>query len=433
MHIGWLAVLDAPPSGAFSVRAVRERLAARLHRAPRFRQTVEDGLGGPRWIDDADFALERHVTTASSRTHSDDDLRAAADAELSRPLDRDRPLWALHVIPRVAGGRCAIVGRVHHAMVDGLAAVQLGMLLFDAEPEPPPPEPPPDWRPRSPSTVRKVAETAADTAIDQFRAARSLASLGRSPGRGVRVADGVRRAALGLADDLAHPAPPSYLNRPIGPQRTLVSARLELDELNAARRRAGASVNDAVLAVVAGALGRLARAEAVPPEDVRAMVPASVRSEPGAADGNRIAFVFVDLPVAERCPRERLGRIATRMRELKSGGRVAGSGALLGMLGGLPAPLQSQAARFAASPRLYNLTVSCLPGPPVPLWVAGARVREIEPLIPIPDKHGLAVGALSYDGGLSVTAYADPEALPGISGFGDMAAEAAEELEHALV
>ena len=435
MHIGWLALLDAPAGGPLSVRAVRNKLAERLHLAPRFRQLVAEGpagLGGLRWIDDEDFALARHVTTASSRIHTVAELRAAADAELSAPLPRERPLWALHVIPRVEGGRCAIVGRVHHAMVDGLAAVQLGMLLFDGEADPPPAASPPDWRPTATSPVRRAAESAADVALDQFRAARSLAAIGRSPGRGVRIADGMRRAALGLADDITHPAPPSYLNGPIGPSRTLVSTRLPMDRLNTARRRAGASVNDAVLAVVTGALGRLARAEAAAPEDVRAMVPASVRGEAGGADGNQIAFVFVDLPVSVACPRERLSRIARQMSDVKSDGRVAGSGALLGMLGGLPAPLQSRAAQFASSPRLYNLTVSCLPGPPIPLWVAGARVKEIEPLIPIPDRHGLAVGALSYDGGLSVTAYADPDALPAARAFGEMAADAADELESAL-
>ncbi len=336
------------------------------------------------------------------------------------------------MIPRVEGGRCAIVGRVHHAMVDGLAAVQLGMLLFDGEADPPPAAPPPDWRPSTTGPVRRAAESAADVALDQFRAARSLAAIGRSPGRGVRIADGMRRAALGLADDLAHPAPASYLNGPIGPRRTLVSTRLPMDRLNIARRRAGASVNDAVLAVVTGALGRLAQAEAARPRTCgRWCRPAcaATRARPTATRSPSSSSTCRSRwPArASACAGSRGG-----WSDVKSDGRVAGSGALLGMLGGLPAPLQSRAAQFAASPRLYNLTVSCLPGPPIPLWVAGARVKEIEPLIPIPDRHGLAVGALSYDGGLSVTAYADPEALPAARAFGEMAADAADELESAL-
>ncbi|MDX6665871.1 MAG: diacylglycerol O-acyltransferase / wax synthase, partial [Solirubrobacteraceae bacterium] len=284
--------------------------------------------------------------------------------------------------------------------------------------------------PRADNPLRSALDGARDTALEQFRSARRVAELGLSPGRGLRMASTMRRAAFGLVDDVWHAAPDSYLNAPIGPRRKLVGATLPLSRALAIKERTNTKLNDVVLATVCGALARLAPAHGQPPDDLRAMVPANVRTESADAQGNAISFLFVDLPVQSR-PAERLALVSARMRALKNDGRIAGSEQVLKALGYLPGPLQGQAARMAASPRLYNVTVSNVPGPRVPLFLAGARVRSILPVIPIPDRHALAIGALTYEHRLHLSAYMDPETLPRAGALPLMLADAFHELDTA--
>lgn len=429
MHVGWLATVELPgPQEHLDVDAVRARIEGRLHLVPRFRQVVRapvGALGSRGWADAPSFDLDRHVIVEGQRSPSRSELMHIAERFFSAQLPRDRPLWQLHVVPRLAGGDAAILGKVHHAMVDGIAAVGLGILLFDASRDQEGDEAVP-WEPAPASRLRAVTETVRDGALDQFRAARGLATLGLSPGRSARVADSARRAALGLLEDVAQPAPTSYLNRPIGPRRRLVGTRLELSRVLGLKRQAGASLNDVVLAIAAGALHRLALACGQVPDDLRAMVPASVRRA-GDERGNAISFLFVDVPVTA-APAGRLALISGRMGALKESGRIGGSDHLLRALELLPAPAQGPAARLAASPRLYNLTVSNVPGPRSPLYLAGGEVRSILPVIPIPDRHALALGALTYGSHLFMSGYFDPIALPEARGLPMFFQDAFQEL-----
>jgi len=432
MHVGWLATLELPPGAErLDAAEVRDRIAARLHHVPRFRQVVRDppgGLAPPYWDDASAFDLEEHVRELDGPPASGPDLLAHAEAFFSTQLPRDRPLWELLIVPCLGSRRAAVLGKVHHAMVDGVAAVQLGLLLFDGDQAAEAGLPVP-WAPRpQPGLLRGVLDSARDTALEQFRGARRAAELGLAPGRGVRMADTMRRAAFGLVDDVRHPAPASYLNAPIGPRRRLIGATLSLPRALAIKERTHTKLNDVVLATVAGALARLAPAHGRPAADLRAMVPANVRTATPDAQGNAISFLFVDLPVRAP-PSERLRVLSERMSALKDDGRIAGSDQMLKALGFLPGPLQGQAARLATSPRLYNITVSNVPGPRVPLYLAGGRVRSILPVIPIPDRHALAIGALTYEGRLHLSAYLDPEALPQADGLPVMLADAFHELD----
>ena len=430
MHVGWLATVDLPAGvDRLEREALVERIAGRLHLVPRFRQVIREPPGGlvaPYWADDPDFDLDAHVA-AEERVVS---TTAIAERFFSEQLPRDRPLWQLLVVPSLGGRRAAILGKVHHAMVDGIAAVQLGLLLFDGEPGAPAALPVP-WQPRPDNPLRSALDGARDTALEQYRSARRVAELGLSPGRGLRMADSMRRAAFGLVDDVRRPAPASYLNVPIGPRRRLLGVTLPLRRALAVKERTGTKLNDVVLATVSGALARLAPAHGAHAHDLRAMVPANVRTANGdgsGAEGNAISFLFVDLPVEAR-PAERLKLVSARMAALKDDGRIAGSDQVMKMLGYLPGPLQGQAARLAASPRLYNVTVSNVPGPRVPLYLAGGRVRSILPVIPVPDHHALAIGALTYEDRLHLSAYLDPEALPRAGRLPIMLADAFGELE----
>jgi diacylglycerol O-acyltransferase len=437
MHVGWRSVVDRPPGMArLDAAALRARIAARLDLVPRFRQRIVGvplGMTEPVWADDPEFDVDRHVHELRDDGELDGrDLRAVADAFLSRPLDRSQPLWEILVVPRMVCGRAAILGKVHHAMVDGIAAVQLGMLLFDLEPDAASPDAPPPWAPAPAATgVRLAVDALADTAVEQLRQVRRVAALGRSPGRSLRIADSMRRAALSLAEDALRPAPESYLNAPIGPRRTLSTHAVELERLLAIKRACGVSLNDVVLAVCGGALGRFAEVCDEPPADLRVMVPVSVR-DGQEGTGNRITFGFVDLPVLAPSPRKRLALVTRNMAELKASGRIGGSALLMQGLGALPEPVKDRAARLAASPRLYNVTISNVPGPGLPLYAAGARVRSIAPVIPLADRHALSIGVLTYDGRAHFSVYADPDVLPRAHWFAGLLADAVAELELAV-
>ena len=402
MHVGWLAFLDEP----FDVDALRGRLGQKLPLVPRFTQRLRPaplGLTEPSWVRDQEFDLDRHLHVIEEEL-TVDEVDAACGEFLGVQLDRRRPLWELVLVPRVAGGGSALLGKVHHAMVDGLAAVEFGVLLFDTEADPPPldaPAPPPR------SLERRRAM---DGAVEQFARAGSVARMGLSPRSGLRVADSVRRAAFSLAEDALSPAPRSYLNGTLGPERVLIHSRLEMERLLAVKSFARAKLNDVVLAVVAGALRRLAAIAEEECRPLRAMVPVSVRGDGDGAGGNRISFAFVDLPVDEAAAVRRLQRVQTQTGQLKADG--VGGDLLLKALSPMPGPVKDAAARLVASPRLYNLVVSNVPGPRMDLFAGGARVRAIHPVIPLSDEHLLSVGVVTYGGGANFGIYGDPAALP---------------------
>jgi WS/DGAT/MGAT family acyltransferase len=251
-----------------------------------------------------------------------------------------------------------------------------------------------------------------DGAVEQMRTARAVARMGLVPGQAVRIADSVRRAAFSLAEDALSPAPETFLNGRLGPRRTLVTKRLELSRLDAVKRREGVTINDVVLAVVTSALRRYAAICDQQPASLRAMVPVNMRKGRAAGDaGNRITFGFVDLPADEGPAVVQLHRVRTAMDDLKSSGRIGGSEVLLRGLGLLPGPIQDRAGRLAASGRLFNLTVSNVPGPRLPLFAGGARVLEVYPVIPVTEGRLLSIGVMTYAGGAHFAAYADPEAL----------------------
>lgn len=416
MHVGWLSRLELPEgTESLDVARLLGALEARLHRAPRFRQLVAPApldLGEPTWVDDHEFDLGRHVHVVAEGEVDRAGLRSYADDFLSHPLPRDRPLWQLLVLPRLWPRGAAVLGKVHHAMVDGLAAVELGMLLFDVEPDPQPEAPPP-WRAEAAaSPVRRAVDSAASGAAGRVRAASRVAKLATSPRESLKAAESGLGAAASLAGDAIRRAPDSYLNADLTPHRTLATQRIEMSDLQAVKRLRGVKLNDVVLAVVAGALRQLALLRGDEPADLRVMIPVSTRADDDQAGGNRITFCFTSLPVGAADPDERLKAIRAATLAIKQSDQIAGSEMVLRSLGQLPVALRARAARLAASPRLYNLTVSNVPGPPMPLYVAGARVASIYPVIPLADGHALSFGALSYDGGMQFAAYADPVVLP---------------------
>jgi diacylglycerol O-acyltransferase len=417
MHVAWSATFrvrpDAPPP---TLSRLRRSIAARLDNAPRFRRRLArplPGLGEPFWVDDPDFDVAEHVLQLGMRGEELDDHRFGllCDRVLSVPLQRSRPLWEIHLAPRLTGGRCGLVAKIHHALVDGKSALEVALLLFDLERDAVAELPVP-WEPGpAPGAGRLAARALASGGGELLRAARGAARLaGEPPAASARIAGTLRRAALAVGEDLARPAPASALNARIGPRRTLVRHSAALADL---RRSAGATVNDAALSVVAGGLRALALERGEEPAPLKTMVPVSVRSaEERRALGNRISFAFIDLPLDADSARERLARVHAATAAFKRGERAAGAETVLSALGRLPDPLRGVAARFAAGPRVYNLTVSNIPGPRFPLYMLGAELLEAHPVVPIAEGHTLSIGLFSYRERLHFGLYADPHAFP---------------------
>ena len=418
MHVAWSGLFDPHPElPRPSIEALREKVAARLDRAPRFRQRLAFPplrLAEPSWVDDPGFDVSDHVTALSDPGTALTLARFGqlTDAVLSEPLDRARPLWQVLLVPRLDDGRTGLIFKMHHALVDGRSAVELALLLFDLTPDPGP-EPPSAWTPAPPPSAARLALDAfASSTLEPLRAARGFGRRAAQPGE-AGITGTLRRAALAFEQDLLRAAPRSYLNERIGPRRVLVRHRARMSDVVAAKRRSGATVNDVCLAAVSGTLRTLARLRGETPRPLKAMVPVSVRADGERQDlGNRITFVFIQLPVATRSPAGRLAQVRRETAAFKQSGRPAGTGAVLGALGLLPDPVKNRAARLASSARVFNLTVSNIPGPRFPVYMLGAKLSEAYPVVPIAEEHSLSIGMFSYLDHMFFGLYADPDTLP---------------------
>jgi len=421
MHVGWVALFDPPEDGPRPTSAeLLAHIGARLERAPRYRQRLADvplGLHEPVWVDDPEFDLAAHLHAAAG-----EDLDALTDRVLSTPLARDRPLWEMWVATGLPDGRVGLVGKAHHCMVDGVALMQLGNLLLDRRPgdqdgDSSPPAsmdgrsgPDGAWSPAPPpSAAERVGYAVADrasSALGALRLATSPSSLLGLPAAATR---GVRT----LAHAVLPPAPGSPLNRPGSAERHLARLSRPLEELRAVRRRFGVTPNDVVLAACAGALRRFAQRRGEEPQALKAMVPADVRSSGDAAgSGNRISFLFIELPCREPDPVARLMAVHRATSQRERDGEADDVDAALRALAVAPRLVQRTLAHAIAHPRLFNLVVSSVPGPAVPRYLRGCRLAEIHPAVPLADRHAVSIGVVMAAGRACFGLYADAQTLP---------------------
>ena len=414
-------------AGPFDVDGFVRLIGDRLALVPRYRQKIREvpgRLGLPVWVDDPDFDLSFHVRrSALPAPGSDVGLRDLVGRLLSRQLDRSRPLWEIYVVEGFEGHRFAVVTKTHHAMVDGLASMDIGAVLLDSTPRPRRVEPD-DWRPaREPSGVELVAAAVLENLL---RPRATFDVLARAAQDVRQAAAGVQRTVGGVVDALraaSRDRPVGALNAPIGTQRRFGMARTSLFEHRVIRRRYGAgggTVHDVVLAVVAGALRRwlISRGEPILPDTtIRALVPVSLRGRDSrAVSGNQISAVFVDLPVGLDDPVERLQAIAAQMESHKRRRGSAGTTAVVGLAGLASPAVHQMGARLSSrfSSRLFNVVVTHVPGPPRPLYALGARMRDIFPVVPLAHGQAVAIGVTSYDGTVCYGLTADRDALPDV-------------------
>ncbi|MGE0068268.1 MAG: wax ester/triacylglycerol synthase family O-acyltransferase, partial [Solirubrobacterales bacterium] len=351
---------------------------------------------------------------------SDSQFRELVGELLAPPLDRRKPLWELIVVEGFDAERFAIVYKTHHAMADGISAVDIGMLLFDVEPKREPARDEQPWTPaRPPSNAALVGHAGAGIAATLGRLARWLRRAFEDPGRARR------RAADGLAGlwevtwNLARPAPEVPINTAIGARRSFAWAEFELADLKRVKNAFGGTVNDVSLAVVAGALRRwlAERDVAVDGVELKALVPVSIRTEDEHGElGNKLTAMRGPLPVGIADPLERLRVISAAMDALKASKQPLGAEAIWGLNDWFrdfaPPVLLGPTAAINFSTRLFNLLVTNFPGPQVPFFVLGRELTGIYPVGFLARNHALAIAILSYNGRVGFGLLADPGSLP---------------------
>ncbi len=440
MHIGSAAVFDPLPGGGSpGIEQVRELLRRRFGRLPRFATTLsEPHTGGLRWPtwerSDAEAELESHVRHATlPAPGGDPELLEWLGDYWSHRLDRRMPLWEMVLLDGLQDGRWALVNKTHHCLVDGVGSVDIGHVMLDATPEPPAeePEPAPEAEPppdddgdgdHGGSTLGALVRMPPALLL---RGARAGADLAVHPGKVADLAGRSRAAAEVLVRDELLAAPHTSLNEPLGTARRFAVVRAPLAELKGIKRELGGTVNDVVLAACAGALRRLllSRGE-TPPAGMRAMVPVNVRRASEALEmGNQITSLFIALPVDVEDPAERYAAASRGAAALKSGSAGVGGSTIMDVVGLAPPAVHAAAARALFSARLFNVTVTNVPGPQTTLYAFGAPMREVMPLVPLFAEHALGIAIVSYDGGLVFGINADRATVPDL----DVAVEGLED------
>jgi diacylglycerol O-acyltransferase len=417
MHIGAVLLFEGPPP---AFEDYLKHVQGRLHLVPRYRQKLATPplqTGRPLWIDDPDFNLEYHVRhTALPQPGTEEQLFLLAGRIASQRLDRSRPLWESWLVEGLEGDRFALIFKTHHALVDGISGVDLATVLLDLErtPEPPTGDSEPWHAHREPSPADLV-----------------LAGARGFVGTGVHLIERALEAAadpMGTAADLAeaaegigellwailNPAPDTPLNVEIGPHRRYAVVRHELDDYREIKSALGGTVNDVVLTVVAGALGRWLDSRGVRTQglQLRALVPVSVRGEKQHHTlGNQLTAMRGPLPVYIADPLARLRYVSRAMDGLKESKQAVAASTIARVNNLAPPTILAQAARLQFSTRLFNLLVTNIPGPQFPLYVLGRQLQDLFPVAFLPAHHALAVAIMSYNGGIDYGLLADYDAM----------------------
>jgi diacylglycerol O-acyltransferase len=448
-HVGILLLLDpvTAPDGELTLEALREVLEPRLHLAPPLRQrlmSVPLGLGLPYWVDDPDFDIEFHLREVGLPSPGSDDQLAEQVARIhARPLDRTRPLWEMYLIHNVEGGRQALYSKVHHAAIDGASGAEILATILDTTVEPRIEEPPDEyWTPEplpSPLALLQhgLAAAAAQPAEVLRTLPRALPHLADLPG--AALVPGVQ-VVSDLADSLVKLAtageqgrstttqrrtivtPPTPLNAAITAHRRFSFGSLPLDEIKTVKNAFSMTVNDVVMAMCTAALRRwLLDHDGLPDTPIVVAVPVSVRlDELHPANGNQVSVMLAEMPTPIADPLDRLLGVQRGMAEAKEHFDAVPATILQDISSVIPTALAGLATRaifrmvtVGAFP--FNLFVSNVPGPQVPLYVGGARVLGIYPASAITDMTGaLNITLFSYDGALDFGLIACRELVPDV-------------------
>jgi diacylglycerol O-acyltransferase len=427
MHVGAVMLFDAEPfrtsDGGIDIERIRNTIHARLHLVPRFRQRLAyipyERI--PVWVDDDRFRLAYHVRhTALPRPGDERALKRLVGRIMSQGLDRKRPLWEMWIAEGLEGDRFALISKTHHCMIDGISGADLMSVILSSYPEPDPGAPQP-WKPRPrPSHGRLIFDEVVRRASQPPAAARAVYDAIRDPENRLRE---ITDAAAGLVETVApafSPVSKTPLNVAIGPHRRLDWTEMKVGDLKAVKNVLGGTLNDVVLATVSGALRTFFARRSLHPDalQIRAMVPVSVRPHDERGHlGNRVTQLTAPLPVNVSDPVERLRAVRETTAGLKESRQALGGEVLTAISEWAVPNILVQAVRLAARTRPYNLIVTNVPGPQIPLYLQGALMRTAYPVVPLFENLALVVGLFSYNGGLFWGVNADWEQIPDLHDF----------------
>ena len=433
MHIGAVATFEGPPP---TYAEFLEHIGSRLASVPRYRQKIVEPplrTGRPVWVDDPSFNLRYHVRhTALPRPGGEEQLTALTSRIFSQRLDRTKPLWELWLVEGYERDRFALVNKIHHCLVDGVAGVDLMSILFDLEPVPRPADSDDRWQPApEPSSAELLAAGVQGFLDAGWEIAGGLIGAALHP---QRTLERVRETAEGVGEMLwaaINPPPPTPLTEDIGSHRRFAAVRVRLEDFKAIKDAFGGTVNDVVLTVTTGALSRFLTQRGVNTEGVslRALVPVSVRTgaQQGAL-GNQLTQILCPLPVYIADPVARLHYIRETMAQLKEAKQPVGASALVALEDFSPPTLLAQASRLHFSSRMYTLLVTNVPGPQIPLYVLGREMQEVIPVPFLGGRRALAVAIMSYNGGVRFGLLGDYDSLPDLDVLAEALSESLAEL-----
>ena len=436
MHVGGVAIFEGPPP---DYEAVKDMIHRRLQMVPRFRQklaTVPLGLGRPVWVDDAHFNLEYHVRHTALPAPGDDlKLKRLAARVMSQQLDRTKPLWEIWFAEGLSDDRFALISKTHHCLVDGVSGADIMSVILDLGPEPPEIEVE-EWRPAvEPTPDRLLVDAVKERLTSPAEVVRTVQSAVMDPAKlPQRVAQSVKAIGAFVGGTLDF-APTSSLNQAIGPHRRFETVLVDLDDVKRVKNTLGGTVNDVVLAVVSGGLRRLllSRGEKVDNTELRAMIPVSVRADASRGTlGNQVASIWATLPVNEPDAVKRLEIVSERMRDLKASGQAVGASLLTSLGEYAPPTIIAQASRLVARQRAFNLVVTNVPGPQLPLYTMGRKMNEVYPVLPLADNTSLGVALLSYNGTIGFGLLGDYDVAPDLAVLAEGIEKALAELLTAI-
>lgn len=434
MHIGALLVFDPlPDGGAPNFDKGLEHLQQRIEALPRYKQRLSEphtgGLSWPTWEFDEGFDIHNHVHHAAlPAPGGEQELLDWVSDYWSHRLDRLRPLWDAVIIEGLEGGAWAICTKTHHCLVDGVGSLDIGYVLLDTSPEPDG-----SWVPHTARFIPEAEPGGLGHVPSLFaHGVRSGLDVALHPKRIGEIFEHSKALAELVARDELIAAPKSSVNRPIGTERRFAIVRASLRDVKEVKNALGGTVNDVVLASVTGGLRRLLleRGEKPPTKGLRAMVPVNIRGDDQQlALGNKITSLFVHLPVVEPEAAHRYQLTRGEAEGLKGGNQAVGGETLLDITGLAPPVVHGMLARSLFASRLFNVTVTNVPGPQIPLYALGAKLREIYPLVPIAAEHALGIAVISYDGQLVFGVNADRDTVPDVAVLVDGIQESLDELQ----
>lgn len=422
MHVGAVAIFDAAPlreNGQIDIARIERLIERTFRRFPRYRQKLAwiPLFRHPVWVDDERFNLHYHVRHTALPSPGDTrQLKRLAGRILSQQLDRGKPLWEMWIVEGLAGDRVAIISKAHHCMIDGVGGVELIGTTMGTTPREIDDEEPPRWRARSqPSGPRLLVDEILRLASEPATVSRAALEVLRHP---IATAKAARHVAAGIAQALKSGivgASDTPLNVEIGPHRKFDWTSIALADLKEIRAALGGTLNDVVLAIAAGALGRLLTQRGVDTAalDFRAMVPVNFRSsDDQSALGNRITMVVARLPVGEPDPLARLELVCAETARLKSSDQADGVKVLEILSEMTTHGLFAAFAQLSVLSRSYNVVVTNVPGPPAEVYLMRAPMREVYPLVPLSRNQALGIAVFSYYGRLFWGFNADFDEVP---------------------